>query len=130
MNVPHPSIPSKPWRATVSIVVGDSWLTLILRPVRLVGSANVATSFGWGISGSGWCSRSKTIAGPVPAGVAPKTAGGRLIDRAMSDAEARARRAPASPNAAGAKGRASSENHSEPAHRDPRGVHLVPVGVF
>lgn len=38
-------------------------------PVRLVGSANVAKSFGSGTSGSGLCVTSNLTSGPSPGGV-------------------------------------------------------------
>ncbi len=47
-NVPQPSSEVNPLRATLSRRVGETRLTLMRRPVRLVGSANVAMSFGFG----------------------------------------------------------------------------------
>src|SRR4051794_31399856 len=68
-KVPQPSRELKPSRAALSSRVGATRLTLMRRPVRLVGSAKVATSFGCGISGSGRRDVSKMILGPSPAGV-------------------------------------------------------------
>jgi hypothetical protein len=74
-EVPHHSISSICSRATCSMLVGATRLASMRRPVRLVGSANVAMSFGCGMSGSGRVSRSKTTVGPLPGGVCARLDG-------------------------------------------------------
>src|SRR5438874_9004222 len=54
------------------------------RPVRLVGSANVATSFGSGMFGSGRATVSKMTIAPGPAGVGRKPDGMESIEHATS----------------------------------------------
>jgi hypothetical protein len=56
-KVPQPSSCPKRSRASRSMAVGATKLALMRRPVRLVGSGQVAASFGRGMSGSGWCAR-------------------------------------------------------------------------
>jgi hypothetical protein len=81
-KVPQPSMLSKPSRAIVSKLVGATTLTFRRRPVRLVGSANVAMSFGCGISGSGLRAVSNTTSGPSPSGVRRAPVGTRSTTQA------------------------------------------------
>ncbi len=87
-NVPQPSTSSNACRAVRSRYVGAKRLALMRRPVRLVGSANVATSFGSGMLGSGCASVSNTTVAPGPVGVARSPSGIVSIEQAKAKTRA------------------------------------------
>jgi hypothetical protein len=62
--------------------VGAKTLALMRLPVRLVGSAKVATSFGSGTFGRGRASASKMTVAPGPAGVGRRPEGMVSIEQA------------------------------------------------
>ena len=127
-EAPHPSMLAKP-SAISSIAVGADRLTLSVGPVRLVGSAKVATSFGCGISGRG----ALHVEDDLGAGARRSRAdpGGGLITEQCA-----AKRATATSGekrekrTAGTSGSVSSERHSEPPHHDRRRVHPIAVRVL
>ncbi len=85
-EMPQPSMVLKSSRALRSMNVGATRLTLMRRPVRLVGSAKEAMSFGSGTSGSGRCAVSNFTTGPSPAGVARRPSGAVSMPQAAPSA--------------------------------------------